>query len=52
MTEISLKTIKKEYDRLVKSGMFFEFYPQLTGNWRKDKEEWISSYRNKQHESM
>lgn len=30
----------KEYKELVKSGMFWEFYPKLSGEWEKDKKEW------------
>lgn len=29
--------IKEDYDMLLKSGMFFEFHPELSGNWEKDK---------------
>lgn len=29
---------KKNYDLLLKSGMFFEFHPELSGNWEKDKQ--------------
>lgn len=32
--------MKNEYQQLLKSGMFFEFYPSLTGNWEKDKNQW------------
>jgi hypothetical protein len=28
---------KENYDRLLVSGMFWEFYPELTGNWEADK---------------
>ena len=28
---------KEEYDRLLKSGMFWEFHPSWTGEWEKDK---------------
>lgn len=28
---------KDNYDLLLKSGMFFEFYPELSGDWEKDK---------------
>lgn len=28
---------KEEYFLLLKSGMFYEFYPELSGNWEKDK---------------
>jgi len=31
---------KEAYYKTLKSGMFFEFYPSLTGVWEKDKEEW------------
>lgn len=31
--------IKQEYDSLLASGMFWEFYPELTGEWVKDQEE-------------
>jgi len=30
----------KEYKELLKSGMFWEFYPELTGDWEKDKPHW------------
>ncbi len=33
----NIKT-KENYDKLLKSGMFWEFHPELTGNWNKDKE--------------
>lgn len=32
--------MKEEYLGLLKSGMFWEFYPQLIGNWERDKSEW------------
>ena len=28
---------KDDYDLLLKSGMFFEFHPELSGNWEQDK---------------
>jgi len=33
---------KDKYDALLKSGMFFEFYPELTGNYQLDKLKMIS----------
>ena len=27
---------KENYDKLLSSGMFFEFHPELTGNYEKD----------------
>lgn len=41
-------SIRRSYDLLLKSGMFFEFYPQLTGEWDKDKDFWYEEY----HEQM
>ena len=32
---------ENEYRELLKSGMFFEFYGKLTGDWSRDKEEWF-----------
>lgn len=35
-----------EYRQLLnESGMFFEFYPKLSGEWNKDKEEWFEEYK-------
>jgi len=28
---------RENYDKLLKSGMFWEFHPELTGDWDKDK---------------
>lgn len=30
--------LKKNYDSILKSGMFWEFYPELSGDYAKDKE--------------
>ena len=32
---------KIEYEKCLKSGMFFEFFPLLSGNWEKDKYQYI-----------
>lgn len=32
---------KNQYDKLLKSGMFFELHPELEGNWEADKDEFI-----------
>jgi hypothetical protein len=29
---------KENYDKLLESGMFWEFHPELTGDWGKDKQ--------------
>lgn len=36
---------KIEYTGLLESGMFFEFYPKLTGDWDIDKDEWKVHYK-------
>lgn len=42
--------MKEEYDELLKTGMFWEFYPKFTGEWAKDKKEFSKIVRklNKQ----
>lgn len=35
-----LNEAKLEYEQLLKSGFFWEFYPDLSGDWETDKEEW------------
>lgn len=32
-----MNTLRQEYDKLLASGMFWEFYPYLTGTWKNDK---------------
>lgn len=34
--------VKQNYDATLKSGMFFEFYPELTGNWAEDLGKWAN----------
>lgn len=35
-----------EYRQLLnESGMFYEFYPQLTGEYGKDKEQWLIIFK-------
>lgn len=40
--------MEKEYRLLLASGLFFEIYPQLTGNYTKDLPTWIPIYRKLQ----
>ena len=40
-----LEKAEKEYEGLMKSGMMWEWYPQLSGNWEKDKKEWLIEYQ-------
>jgi hypothetical protein len=39
--ELSKEIAEYEYPLLLKSGMFFNFFPDLSGDWDKDKEEFI-----------
>jgi hypothetical protein len=32
---------REGYDNLLASGMFFEMYPEWTGEWDKDKDKWM-----------
>jgi hypothetical protein len=35
-----------EYRQLLnESGMFYEFYPKLTGQWKEDKQEWFEEFK-------
>ena len=34
---------KENYDKLLASGMFWEFHPELTGNWEIDKDVILAS---------
>lgn len=38
---------KKEYDLLLKSGMFWEIYPELSGDYIKDKPKWTKILRER-----
>ena len=33
--------IRESYDKLIKSGLAWEFHPWLTGNWNEDKDRYI-----------
>lgn len=35
-TQPEMPPLKEIYDGFLKSGMFWEYFPQLTGNWSKD----------------
>ena len=35
----------EEYKRMLESGMFFELFPALSGDWEKDKLRWQSIRR-------
>ena len=40
--------IKKLYDATLKSGMFWEFFPQCCGRWERDMRKFIEAIINKQ----
>lgn len=47
MTKESIDVkVKDSYMKLLRSGMFFEFYPDLTGEWEEDKDFWYEEYHN------
>lgn len=35
---------KEAYDKLKNSGMFWELYPELTGDYEEDKDFWFEEY--------
>jgi hypothetical protein len=37
--------LREEYDAILESGMFFEWFPGLTGTWEEDKERWRTVHR-------
>lgn len=36
---------ESDYYLLLKSGMFWEFHPELSGNYDEDKESWIAQQK-------
>lgn len=36
--------MKEEYDQLLKSGMFWVIFPDMTGNWIDDEPDFIEFY--------
>ena len=36
--------IEEEYLKVLKSGMFWEFHPELSGDYDQDKDEWKRIY--------
>ncbi len=37
---------KKHYDKMLASGMFFEWNPELSGDWESDRRKWIDKWGN------
>ena len=46
-----MNPIEYEYEALLKSGMFWEFFPQLSGEWEKDEEEFTEFYINRENKA-
>jgi len=40
MIDLKSEALRRNYDAVLKSGMFFEWYPQLTGEWEVDQLAW------------
>ena len=40
-------TIEEEYNAILKSGMFWVWFPNLTGEWEKDAPDFIEYYVTK-----
>ena len=45
LMETGEELAKKDYDKVIASGMFYEFHPELTGEWEKDKDAWMEKLR-------
>jgi hypothetical protein len=41
----SLQHYKKEYDDTLATGFFYEYFPQLTGDWDSDKHEFVKAQK-------
>lgn len=37
---------RNEYDGILKSGMFWEFFPSLSGDWVSDRKEWLEIHKS------
>lgn len=42
----NITTKKIYYDQVLKTGMFFEWYPELTGDWSKDEASWVKMHND------
>lgn len=40
--------VKTEYEGLLKTGMFYEFYPEMSGDYEKDKKFWKKEHKRLQ----
>lgn len=43
--ELFEEKAEKEYWEVLKSGKFFEWYPGMSGDWDRDKENWFKEYQ-------
>lgn len=40
--------IKNEYEQLKQSGLFWEFFPELSGEWEVDRTPFIEFYESRE----
>jgi hypothetical protein len=40
--------IKSEYEQLKASGMFWEFFPELSGEWERDQSPYTKFYQERE----
>ena len=43
--------MRQNYEKLLNSGMFWEFHPELSGEWEKDREVW-EAMENKRNQKV
>ena len=46
--EIDEDKAKKEYEVLLGTGMFWEFFPDYLGEWEKDSDKFLKFYKNRE----
>jgi hypothetical protein len=42
-------TMEEEYQYVLKSGLFWEFFPTFTGNYNEDKDEFEKFYKDREN---
>lgn len=41
--------IKSEYEQMLKSGMFYELFPEYSGKWDQDKAQFTRFYKKREN---
>jgi len=39
--KVTIDKVKQAYKKAKDTGMFWEFHPEMTGEWQKDKDDYI-----------